>query len=176
MKRTQTTDYTEMAVTSRVKDQFQQALSNPSPARRITILTDIAKSVSQDVIEVDLPISASRMRFRLLSEKQADDMGTTPMAFYRLMRDAAINIASEACSIAASEKSEGQAGLAAVAKAEEHMRLAGVCETLMQGSNQTENRNGFTMQLHKTMEQLASSTGISQDYLKNQHLYHILMA
>lgn len=168
-------DYTDQAVCSRVREKFQDALNHPSHAKRLTILSDIAKSISKDVIEVDLPISMGQVAFRMITETQAKKMGTTRAAFYRLIRDAAVSIASEYSSIASCHTSEGEKGLQAIAKAEEHMRLAGLCETLMQ-VDEYDNTPHMARMLKKAMEKLAFSTGITQDYLKNQHLYHVLMA
>lgn len=168
-------EYTENAVSSRIRDQFAEALNNPSPARRITILTDLAKSISRDVVEVDLPITHGQVSFRVVTDTQAKKIGTTQAAFYRLMRDAAISIASECSAIAASQNAEGKDGLNAVAKAEEHMRLAGLCDAVMNEGQQS-SASVFAKSVHKAMERLSFSTGITQDYLKNQHLYHVLMA
>ena len=168
-------DYADNAVSSRMRAQFAEALKNPAPARRISILMDISKSISKDEVQLDLPITMGQVSCRVITDTQAQKLGTTRTAFYRLLRDAAISIASESSAIAASQASEGEEGLKAVARAEEHMRLAGLCDTIMKDGIE-EGQKDFTRNMQKSMERLSFTTGISQDYLKNQHLYHVLMA
>lgn len=168
-------DYADNAVSSRMREQFAEALKNPKPARRISILMDISKSISKDTIQIDLPITMGQLSCSVINDKQAERLGTTRIAFYRLMRDAAISIASESSAIASSQKAEGAEGLKAVARAEEHMRLAGLCDTIMNEDLQDE-QTALSRSMQKSLERLSFTTGISQDYLKNQHLYHVLMA
>ena len=168
-------DYTENAVTSEVRKKFEEALVNPSHVRRLTLLSDIAKSISKDRVEAALPITHGKVQCSLISETQAERLGTTRNAFYRMIRDCAMNVASEASAMAASPHYEGKEGLKAVAKAEEHMRLAGMCDTVIQDRHTGDVTTRQTC-LKSAMDHLSNISGITQDYLKNQHLYHILMA